>query len=311
VHLHVVVEVTVHVAAGASRGLPGGRQARPRHLPPATPRVDPLRPVVEGPIVVPARIQFLVAVQPHVHEVGGEVLQQRPAPRRVGDDQRNPVAAQEADEGLVHEARVPDLHRVANPPLAIDGQAGAVLHPAVVPPRHLEGRRGVAREEAEEPIEARLLERQLRGELPEQGPELLPQLEEAGGEEVRQGRLHVLQLEHVGDVARPLHGKHEARRRLTAPRRVELRALEGVERAVQLDRGEHPGRVFQLPAVRETGRVEHAPPALVAPARDADADPAAATCHMVKIAAIGRVLPTRQTPAQHTPARLPNPHFSA
>ena len=59
-------------------------------------------------------------MQANVDEVARHVLEERPAARRVGDDERDVVLAQYADELGRREARVPHLERVAQ--LAIFGR---------------------------------------------------------------------------------------------------------------------------------------------------------------------------------------------
>jgi hypothetical protein len=49
-------------------------------------------------------------------------------------------------------------------------------------------------------------------------------------------------------------------------------ALQRVERAVDLDRGEETAREFELAPLRQALGIEDAAPAAIAPARDADAD---------------------------------------
>src|SRR5690606_16681853 len=55
------------------------------------------------------------------------------------------------------------------------------------------------------------------------------------------------------------------------PARIELRALQRIERAVDLQGVEDARCVAQLEALRQAGRVEHAAPRCVAPSRNADA----------------------------------------
>ena len=72
----------------------------------------------------------------------------------------------------------------------------------------------------------------------------------------------------------PLTAEHEARRRLLRPRAVVLRPLQGVERAVDLDRREPACGVRELAPLRQPLRVEVAAPRRIAPAGDADVRPA-------------------------------------
>ena len=80
-----------------------------------------------------------------------------------------------------------------------------------------------------------------------------------------------------GRNAHPTQGlldnrEHEVARYLLGPRRPASRRLQRIERAVELDAGEAARGVFQFPPLRQSGRVEHATPGLVAPAGNADAD---------------------------------------
>src|SRR5438067_12260766 len=70
--------------------------------------------------------------------------------------------------------------------------------------------------------------------------------------------------------------EHEIVGRVVVPLGVVSRALQRIERAVDLDRRQHPRRVFQLAVLRQLVGIEHVAPRLVAPAGDADAD---AACH--------------------------------
>ncbi len=72
------------------------------------------------------------------------------------------------------------------------------------------------------------------------------------------------------DEAAALDREDEAGRRLLRAALVRRRPLQGVERAVDLDRGHPRGDVLQLAALGQPGRVEVTPPARVAPAGDPD-----------------------------------------
>src|SRR5690606_2731208 len=138
-------------------------------------------------------------------------------------------------------------------------------------------RRAVAGQEVEESLDARRVVAELRRELPQERAELAAQLEEPRSEEVRERRLHVLELAHVRDVAAALYREHEIVRHLVAPARVARRRLQGIEAAVQLDAVEALRGVAELQALRQALRVELPAPARVPPARDADANRHAAT----------------------------------
>src|SRR5215510_9880405 len=68
------------------------------------------------------------------------------------------------------------------------------------------------------------------------------------------------------DVARGLHRKHEAIRRLLRPGGKGVWALHAVECAVDLDSAELARGVGQLLLVRQPLGIEHAPPRRVSPA---------------------------------------------
>jgi hypothetical protein len=111
-------------------------------------------------------------VQAQVDEIGGEVLEPRPAAGRVGDDEGDPVAPQQCDERRIDEARVADLDRVAQRPDAIDLEPGAAGEALVMAARQRERRVAVARQHREEGVEALRVEAELRRELPQDRPSL-------------------------------------------------------------------------------------------------------------------------------------------
>ena len=209
-------------------------------------------------------------MQADVHEIGRQVLEKRPAAGRVGDDERDALLAQELDEARRHEALVPHLERVAQPPVALDLEVAAAGDAPVVPARELRGVLGRARQGFEKAREAFLVERLRRRQLPQERPELVLEREHARREEIRERRLDALEAQHVCDVARAFDGEHEARRHLGKPARVVLGPLQRVEAAVQLDRREALRGERQLLALRQAGRIKITAPRLIPPARDAD-----------------------------------------
>src|SRR5436853_1331884 len=82
----------------------------------------------------------------------------------------------------------------------------------------------------------------------------------------------------MGDEPAALDGKDETVRRLVMPARERFGALQRIMRAVDLDRVEMPAGVGQLVGLAQLLRVEAAAPAGIAPAGDADPDPARPPC---------------------------------
>src|SRR5690606_12122747 len=124
----------------------------------------------------------------------------------------------------------------------------------------------VARKQLEEALELLAVIAKARRKLPQDGPELFAQGQHALREEVCQGLLDIPQLEHVSDVPAALHAEDEVRGRLLVPLLPALRALERIERAVDLDSGELRGGVRKLVLLSEVVGIERAAPRLVSPA---------------------------------------------
>ena len=95
------------------------------------PQFDPRCPVIEGLVRIAARIELLGAVQAQINEVGGQILGIGPG-HRVSKDERDPVPAQQRDEGGVEIARVADFNRVPQVPPAFSPCPGAAGEPMVV-----------------------------------------------------------------------------------------------------------------------------------------------------------------------------------
>src|SRR6185503_13879766 len=111
-----------------------------------------------------------------------------------------------------------------------------------------------------------------RSELPEHRPEFFAELAHAGFEEPFDRVACLAKLLGINDRAMAFHRKHEIARRLVAPFGKALRPLAAIERAVDLDRRQPAARIFELFLRRQPWRIEEAPPGLVGPATDADAD---------------------------------------
>ena len=108
-----------------------------------------------------------------------------------------------------------------------------------------------------------------RRQLPQDRPERVAERQHARGEEVGQRRLDVAQALEVGDEPAALDREDEVVGHLAAPLGPARRALQGVEGAVDLDRGQLRGGVLQLAALRQPLRVEVATPGRVGPPGDA------------------------------------------
>lgn len=93
--LDVVVEVDVHVPPSA-----------------VVPGPDLAGPGPQGPVGVAADVEFFVAVQPDVGEVGGLVFEEGPLPGGIGDDEGDAVFFQQPFRGRLGEAGVPDFEGV-------------------------------------------------------------------------------------------------------------------------------------------------------------------------------------------------------
>src|SRR5215470_8304369 len=116
------------------------------------------------------------------------------------------------------------------------------------------------------------MEAEIRRQLPQNRTELLAQVGHTRGQEVREGELDASELQHVGDIARAFDREHEVLLRLATPARVVLGTLQGMERAVDLERIEHARRVLELAPARQALGIETAAPGRVAPPGKADAD---------------------------------------
>ena len=183
------------------------------------------------------------------------------------------MPAQQVEEPLVVEGSASRLDGVPQRSVLRDGRQQPVPGEPVVVPLRQSGRlRRRARQPGEERVDDRGVEREPFGQLPQDRTELAAQRQHAAREEVRQRRVDVDQPLHVRDEPSALDGEDEVVGRLVMPPRVRRRALEGVERAVDLDGGQPLGGVLELAPVRQTLRVEVTPPSGVRPAGDADPD---------------------------------------
>ena len=185
-------------------------------------------------------------LQPRIDEIGREIGQQRLLVA-FDDGVGDVVLAQQVHIGRVAEALVPRLEHVA--------QRHAVLLP---------------RQMAEEGGERFAIEGAGRRELPQDRPELRPQLGDAGHQERRHQFARGGQVLLVRGEPRRLHGEDEPVRHRVAPFGEALGLLPAVERAVDLDRRHALAGISQLLRMRQAVGVERAAPGRKGPAADAD-----------------------------------------
>src|SRR5213080_4960893 len=84
----------------------------------------------------------------------------------------------------------------------------------------------IGRKHLKELGETLFIEREPRRELPQDRAELLLQLEQSRGEEIRQRNLDVLQLLHVRDESPAFDGEDKVFRRRVVPSLIAARPLE-------------------------------------------------------------------------------------
>src|SRR5690606_28188447 len=92
-----------------------------------------------------------------------------------------------------------------------------------------------------------------------------------GGKKVRQRRFDVMQAFEVSEVTSTLDGEYEIGRSRVEPSLIQFRALQGIERAVELHAVHALSHEAQLLALLEARWIERAPPVCIAPARNANA----------------------------------------
>src|SRR5690348_13654235 len=214
-HLGVVVEVEIDIAR------PTARRRRDRTPGPARfaargPALDSCRPCGESDLVITALVKALCAMKPDIDEIGRHLLEAWPC-RRVRDDEGDASATQAVNEARYCEALMPGLDGMADRPPGPRLQAATLRNPPIVPPSELRCRDGVARQKGEKALQPFRREAQALGQLPENGSELRPEREHAGGEEIGQGHFGIAKLLHMGNEAAALEREDEARRGLGAP----------------------------------------------------------------------------------------------
>ncbi len=231
------------------------------------------RPPVQRASGVAAGVQVGVAVQPHVAQVGGVLVEAGPGARAVRQHEGDVVASQVRHGRCVAERRVSGLEHVSQRPARRRLRDRAVLGQlVVVAGREVGGGPVVPRQQLEERLDQVRVVLQGARQLPQHGAEPVTEEQDAGREEVGERHLDVTQPLQVGDEAAALDRDREAGRRLLDDRAVRPRPLQRVEGPVELDRGHPLGDVSQPQPARQVRRVEVAAPTVVAPAGDADAD---------------------------------------
>ena len=163
-------------------------------------------------------------MQAYIHEIRGDFVELRPPAAGVGDHERHVVATQQPDEFRIDEARVPNLDGVAQWTARTIVNCGAACHARIVPARKRRCADRVLGQAAKEVVEQRGVEAGRRGKLPQEWPELVAQVGDARGEEVRQRGFRVAQAQDVRHVARAFDAEHEVVGRLAPPLRVVLTA---------------------------------------------------------------------------------------
>ncbi len=181
------------------------------------------------------------------------------------------MLAQLVNELLLEKAVVADLHGMAQWCVAGAGRFGRVIEPGALSGL-MHGLAEAGGQQGQEGAEQlRVIAHGWR-KLPQEGAELVLELQGAGGKEVGHGLVDVPQASDMSDVARRLDAEHEVVGRGIAPAGKAFRGLQRVEGAVDLDAGHGPGGVLEFPALHQPLGVEVTPPGRVAPAGYADMD---------------------------------------
>jgi hypothetical protein len=129
--------------------------------------------LVEGLVIVAARIEDFGTVEAHVDEVGGGVHGARPF-NGVRTDQRHVVGAEQVDEFFHEKTGVADFERVAQGLVGAWANIDASLwEPFLVAPCDRRGCFGVVWKKLEEAFKALRIEWEVRWKLPEDRPEFL------------------------------------------------------------------------------------------------------------------------------------------
>src|SRR6516225_2853537 len=130
-----------------------------------------------------------------------------------------------------------------------------------------------------------------RRELPQHGPELFLEAQNAGGEEIGERGLDVAQPSDMGDKPRRLDREEKSLRGLVVPAGKRIRPLQPVKRAVDLDRLDLAARIGKLAGMRQALWVEGSAPSAIGPAGDADPHRANAAHHSAPSEPVGQRRP--------------------
>ena len=203
-------------------------------------------------------------MQAQIHEVGGQLLYQRPFAGGVGNHEGDTVLAKQVDKILLKKARMADFHRVAQGCAVGAARRWRVIE-ALALPGALHGLADIAREQGKELGKQAGVILEAGWKLPEEGPQFVLQLQWPRGIEVGHGLAHIPQALDVGDIAWCLDAENEVVRRIVAPAGIAFRGVQRVEGAVDLDAADGAGGKRQFTALYQSLGVEVAPPGSVAP----------------------------------------------
>ena len=133
-------------------------------------------------------------MEAHVNEVRRHVFEVGPATGRVGDAKCDVVLPEKGHERRVAKRLVPHFHGVANGSIVANGKERRMPEPTIAVLRESRRLRRRPRQDAEEVFEALPIERELRGQLPEDRAELFGQRQNARTEEVGERRAAIAKL---------------------------------------------------------------------------------------------------------------------
>src|SRR5882757_8876303 len=132
----------------------------------------------------------------------------------------------------------------------------------------------ILREQFQEGFDALGIKAEVRRKLPQNRSKLAAEAEYSRRQEIGERDLHLIQPQHVGDVARPFDGEDEVIGSFRGPAFEVRRSLQGIESAVDFDRAKGFGSVREFAFLRQIVRIEDPAPRLVAPTGDSYLDAA-------------------------------------